>query len=66
MGRSASSAEIIAKLKAAGWLLKAVKGSHHHFVNPARPGKVTVPHPAKDLSIGVLKSLERATGLKLR
>jgi predicted RNA binding protein YcfA (HicA-like mRNA interferase family) len=26
-----------------GWRLKAVKGSHHQYVHPSKPGKVTVP-----------------------
>lgn len=60
------SREIIKRLEAAGWRLKKVKGSHHHFVHPTRRGKVTVKHPAKDFPIGTLKSIEKQSGVALR
>jgi predicted RNA binding protein YcfA (HicA-like mRNA interferase family) len=42
------------------------KGSHCHFAHPHRAGVVTVPHSKRDLPIGTIKSIEKATGLKLR
>jgi predicted RNA binding protein YcfA (HicA-like mRNA interferase family) len=60
-----SSAEVIRRLKAAGWVEVRVKGSHHHFKHPDRPPIVTVPHPKKDLPIGTLKSIERSSGVRL-
>jgi len=60
------SADVIAAIEAAGWRLRRVTGSHHHFVHPARPGLVTVPHPVKDLKIGTLKSIEKQAGVRLR
>jgi predicted RNA binding protein YcfA (HicA-like mRNA interferase family) len=60
------SREVMRRLKAAGWEVVAIKGSHHQFRHPARPGRVTVPHPEKDLPIGTLRSIERQSGLKLR
>ena len=30
-----------------------------------RPGRVTVPHPKRDLPIGTLKSIERQSGIRL-
>jgi predicted RNA binding protein YcfA (HicA-like mRNA interferase family) len=59
------SREVIAALKADGWELKAVKGSHHQFVHPTKPGKVTVPHPRGDFPKGTLKSIEKQSGVKL-
>jgi len=53
-------------LKADGWTLDRVKGSHHQFTHPTKPGTVTVKHPAKDIPIGTLKSIERQAGLKFR
>jgi len=47
-----------------GWRLKAVKGDHHHFIHPRKPGKITVPHPAKDLKKGTVNSIFRQAGLK--
>ena len=52
-------------LAAAGWVLVRIKGDHHHFKHPDNPAIITVPHPKKDLSIGVLKSIERCSKLKL-
>ena len=46
-----SSREIIKLLKDDGWELKRVEGSHHHFIHPNKPGKVTVPHPKKNLKL---------------
>lgn len=63
---SICSRDIIKKLEENGWVLKRVTGSHHHFVHPMRDGKVTVPHPVKDVPIGTLKNIERQSGVKLR
>ena len=49
----------------AGWVLRGVKGSHHVYVHPQRPGHVTVPHPRKDLGTGLLKKLLKQTDLNL-
>jgi predicted RNA binding protein YcfA (HicA-like mRNA interferase family) len=59
-----SSREIIRLLVNDGWTLKAVKGDHHQFVHPTKPGKVTVPHPVKDLRIGTANSILHQAGLK--
>lgn len=66
MGRSVSSRDAIRLLEAAGWRLVAVDGSHHQFKHPERPGRVTVKHPTRDLTIGVVKDIEHKSGLKLR
>ncbi len=42
------SADLIRELRAAGWVLDRVRGSHHVFRHPGRPGHVVVPHPKKD------------------
>jgi len=61
-----TSREVIRRLQADGWReVKATSGtSHRHFKHPAKPGRVTVKHPAKDFPIGTLKSIERQSGLK--
>lgn len=61
-----SSREIIRKLKADGWFKVATQGSHLQLKHPTKPGRVTVPHPKKDLPLGTLKSIERQANLKLR
>ena len=57
------SAEIIKLLKADGWFVFNIRGSHHQFKHPSKPGKVTVPHPKADLPIGTVKSICRQAGL---
>ena len=44
----------------------AKKGSHLQLKHPTKPGRVTVPHPERDIPIGTLKSIERQSGIKLR
>lgn len=58
-----ASAEIIKRLKADGWYLVHTVGSHHQFKHPSKLGKVTVPHPRKDLPIDTLRSILKQAGL---
>ena len=58
-----TSAELIKRMLKAGWVLRGVKGSHHVYVHPERPGHVTVPHPRKDLGVGLLHKLLKQTDL---
>jgi predicted RNA binding protein YcfA (HicA-like mRNA interferase family) len=60
-----TSREVIQRLRADGWTLKNVVGSHHQFVHSTKPGKVTVPHPKKELGLGLLKAIGRQAGIKL-
>ena len=59
-----SSDEIIRKLKAAGWKKVHQKGSHIQFAHDTQSGKVTVPHPRKDLPMGTVKSIFKQAGIK--
>jgi predicted RNA binding protein YcfA (HicA-like mRNA interferase family) len=59
-----NSAEIIRQLEQSGWVLKSVKGSHHIYTHPERSGHITVPHPKKDLGIGLINKLLKQAGLK--
>ena len=59
-----NSAELIRRMKNAGWVLRGAKGSHHIFVHPQRPGHVSVPHPKRDLGVGLLEKLMKQSGLK--
>nr|WP_181872582.1 type II toxin-antitoxin system HicA family toxin [Phyllobacterium bourgognense] len=49
------SADIIRELVKAGWILDRIRGSHHVFKHPDRPGHVVVPHPKKDLGMGLVR-----------
>ena len=60
------SREIISFLLRDGWVQVSQKGSHVQFKHPTKKGRVTVPHPERDIPIGTLKSIEKQSGLKLR
>ena len=55
---------IIGEREADGWYFVNASGSHHHFKHPTKPGKVTVPHPRKDLHPKTLRSIYRQAGLE--
>lgn len=59
-----SSEQIIKMLKADGWYLVGTTGSHHQFKHPTKKGRVTVPHPKKDLQKGTENSILKQAGLK--
>jgi predicted RNA binding protein YcfA (HicA-like mRNA interferase family) len=61
-----NSKDIIRKLEADGWYKVAQAGSHVQFKHPSKPGRVTVPHPRRDIPLGTLRSIERQSGLRLR
>jgi len=57
--------QVIAKLMAAGWTLRRVRGSHHLMWN----GKATVPVPVHgnaDIGASLIAAIERQTGVKLK
>jgi len=56
--------EIIKKLEQDGWVCVATCGSHHQFKHPTKAGRVTVPHPKRDLPIGTVKSIAKQAGIK--
>ena len=57
------SADVIKRLEADGWRLPTVRGSHHVFNYPDGPGHISVPHPKKDLGIGLVRKLLKQGGL---
>lgn len=64
--KSYSSREVIQILKADGWYLVNVEGSHHQFKHPVKRGRVTVKDPDKDIPRKTLDSIERQSGLRFR
>lgn len=60
---SMSSREIIEIIERDGWYLVATVGSHHQFRHPAKPGKVTIPHPKEALAPKTAKSILKQAGL---
>jgi predicted RNA binding protein YcfA (HicA-like mRNA interferase family) len=61
-----NSKDIISALKADGWIQVAQKVSHVQFKHPVKPGRVTVPHPKRDIPIGTFRSIEKQANLKLK
>lgn len=62
--KSYSSREVIQMLKTDGWYEINCVGDHHQFKHPSKKGRVTVPHPRKDIPIKTLQSIARQSGLK--
>jgi predicted RNA binding protein YcfA (HicA-like mRNA interferase family) len=60
------SQSVIKAIEADGWVEAAHRGSHKQFTHPTKPGRVTVPHPKKDIPIGTLRSIETQAKIKLR
>ena len=55
--------DIIARLKAQGWTLDRVNGSHHIMV---KDGKAVPVHGTRDVSAGLLSAITRQTGVELK
>jgi predicted RNA binding protein YcfA (HicA-like mRNA interferase family) len=60
------SRAVLTLLRADGWVAVAQKGSHMQLKHPIKPGRVTVPHPRKNIPVGTLRSIEKQAQLKLR
>lgn len=58
-----SSKEIIKILKKNGWFEIGCEGDHHQFKHNTKKGKVTVPHPRKDISINLAKNIFKQAGI---
>jgi predicted RNA binding protein YcfA (HicA-like mRNA interferase family) len=56
---------MIERLAVDGRRIVAQKGSHVQLKHPTKPGRVTVPHPKRDIPIRTRPSIERQSGLKL-
>jgi predicted RNA binding protein YcfA (HicA-like mRNA interferase family) len=61
-----NSRDVIRALKKDGWYQVSHVGSHVQLKHPTKPGRVTVPHPKRNIPIGTLKSIEKQAGIKLR
>lgn len=57
------SAEIIKIIERDGWVKCHQKGSHCQFKHPTKAGRVTIPHPKKDLPIKTVASIFKQAGI---
>jgi mRNA interferase HicA len=56
--------EVIKRLLKDGWELKTINGSHHKYIKQGKTSLI-VPYHNKELKKGLLKDLEKKSGLKL-
>lgn len=61
-----SSREVIRRLRDDGWYEVAQKESHKQFKHNTKQGRVTVPHPVRDIPLGTLKSIEKQANIRLK
>jgi len=61
-----NSRDVIKALQTDGWYEVNQAGSHKQFKHSTKKGRVTVPHPKRDIPTGTLKSIEKQAGIKLR
>ena len=62
--RTLNSSELIRLVESDGWVLRRVRGSHHQFRHPEKPGLVTIPHPRKDMPKGTVSNILRQAGIR--
>jgi predicted RNA binding protein YcfA (HicA-like mRNA interferase family) len=58
------SIRIIRRLRAEGFELVSVRGSHHKFWHPRSKRIVIVPHPRKDIPKGTMRSIYERSGIE--
>ena len=58
-----SSKDVVRLLEDNGWVFERAKGSHHQFRHPEKSHVVTVPHPKKELGVGLVKAILRQAGI---
>jgi predicted RNA binding protein YcfA (HicA-like mRNA interferase family) len=59
-----NSKDLVKQLTKAGWLEVRVVGSHHIFKNQKFANHISVPHPKKDLGVGLVTKILKQAGLK--
>jgi predicted RNA binding protein YcfA (HicA-like mRNA interferase family) len=57
--------ELIGRLKAQGWAVDRIHGSHHILTKDGKAVPVPV-HGTRDLGAGLLAAIQRQTGVKLK
>jgi len=58
-----NSKQLIKEMKSTGWTVKRIKGSHHQMAHPDYGFVITVPHPKKDLSKGLVNAIKNKAGI---
>jgi predicted RNA binding protein YcfA (HicA-like mRNA interferase family) len=58
-----NSKSLVKELLNDGWVECGQRGSHTYFKHPHKLGKVTIPHPRKDLPVGTVKAIRKQAQL---
>ena len=61
-GGLVDSKEAIRRLETDGWVQVRTKGDHFTFKKPWIPEVITITHPTRDLSKGLLRDIFRIAG----
>ena len=64
--KSYSPKEIIKILEKNGWKLKNIKGDHYIYKKQGMPYEIVIPFSRKDVRIGIMKDIERKSGIKFK
>lgn len=57
-----NSRDIKRRLEREGWVLQRVRGSHNVFRDPRTGIIIVLPHPKKDLGIGLVRAIYKQAG----
>lgn len=57
-----NSRDVIKALQKDGWYEVNQVGSHRQFKHATKPGRVTVPHPKRDIPIGTSRASKNRPG----
>ncbi len=60
-----NSRDIKRRLESEGWTLERSRGSHHVFRKGADGAIIVLPHPKKDLGLGLVRAIYKAAGWKI-
>jgi predicted RNA binding protein YcfA (HicA-like mRNA interferase family) len=61
-----NSRDIKQRLEQDGFVLDRINGSHHIFIRPADGAVVVLPHPKRELGIGLIRKVYKSAGWPLR
>ena len=57
--RIVKSIDLPRELRAAGWMIERIRGSHHVLKHPQRTGHIVLPHPKKSLGTGLVAAIRK-------
>lgn len=59
-----NSRDILRRLQKDGWAVERVGGSHHVLKHSVNKNTITLPHPKKDLGVGLVRHIYKQAGWK--